>query len=133
MPALPLTYSVATSPAHSTLSGTAPNLTYTPNSGYHGADSFTFRASNGINTSAPATVTFSIAVGNPTADAQTVTVYFNTTTAITLTGSDPDVPALPLTYSVAVVSPVLCTTSKVGLFVNRQAFLFPAAADPMPA
>ena len=32
-----------------------------------------------------------------------------------------------------VVSPVLCTTSKVGLFVNRQAFLFPAAADPMPA
>ena len=34
---------------------------------------------------------------------------------------------------VAVVSPFLCTTSKVSLFVNPQSVLSPAAADPMPA
>ena len=56
-------YTVQSAPAHGTLSGTAPNLTYTPTTGYNGADSFTFTASNGAGTSAPATV--SISVGGP--------------------------------------------------------------------
>ena len=33
----PLTYSVVTQPAHGALSGTAPNLTYTPAANYNGA------------------------------------------------------------------------------------------------
>src|SRR5262249_12843070 len=33
-------YSLLTQPTHGTLSGTAPNLTYTPNAGYLGRDSF---------------------------------------------------------------------------------------------
>ena len=33
-----LTFSVVTGPAHGTLSGTAPNLTYTPHTNYHGLD-----------------------------------------------------------------------------------------------
>ncbi len=37
-----LTYAVVTPPAHGTLSGAAPNLTYTPAANYHGPDSFTF-------------------------------------------------------------------------------------------
>ncbi len=60
VPALPLTYAVKTNPAHGTLSGTAPNLTYTPTAGYTGPDSFTFRVTNGINASAPATVTLTV-------------------------------------------------------------------------
>ena len=55
-----LTYAVVTAPAHGTLSGTAPSLTYTPTAGYTGPDSFTFTASNGAETSAPATVSLTV-------------------------------------------------------------------------
>jgi Bacterial Ig domain/Dockerin type I domain len=103
-PRLPLTFTVTTSPSHGTLSGTAPNLIYTPISGYHGADAFTFKVDNGFNSSAPATVSLTVAVGTPTANAQSVNVAFNTAQAITLTGSDPDVPPLALTYSTSTAS-----------------------------
>jgi len=39
-PPFPLTYSVISGPSYGTLSGTAPNLTYTPDAGYTGPDSF---------------------------------------------------------------------------------------------
>lgn len=39
-----LTYSVVTGPSHGTLSGTAPNLSYTPDQDYQGTDSFAFNA-----------------------------------------------------------------------------------------
>ena len=101
-PAQALTYTVATLPAHGLLSGTAPNLTYTPSAGYHGPDSFTFTVTNtAALTSAPATVSLTVSAGTPTAGSQSLTTAFNTAKAITLTGSDPDVPALPLTYTVA--------------------------------
>jgi predicted phage tail protein len=59
-----LTYTVLTTPAHGTLGGTAPNLTYTPTAGYSGPDSFTFRVNDGAADSATATV--SITVTAPT-------------------------------------------------------------------
>ncbi len=100
VPALALTYTVVTQPSHSTLSGTAPNLTYTPTNGYHGSDSFTFTVSNGSQTSSSATVSLTVATGTPTANAQSVGVPHNSNgTAMTLTGSDPDLPALALTYA----------------------------------
>jgi hypothetical protein len=43
------------------LSGTAPNLTYTPTGANAGADSFTFKVSDGVVDSAAATVTITIA------------------------------------------------------------------------
>lgn len=55
-----LTYSKLTDPASGTLSGTAPNLTYTPNAGFHGTDSFTFKASDGQVDSNVATVTITV-------------------------------------------------------------------------
>ena len=42
-----LTYSVIDNPMHGTLSGTAPNLIYTPNLNFDGNDTFTFKASDG--------------------------------------------------------------------------------------
>ena len=60
-----LTYSITTQPAHGTLSGTAPNLTYTPAAGYSGADSFTFLVNNGASNSAQATVSIAIWAGLP--------------------------------------------------------------------
>lgn len=63
----PLTYAIVTQPAHGTLSGTVPNLVYRPANGYNGTDSFTFAVNNGNTSSAPATVSFVILVGQPTA------------------------------------------------------------------
>ncbi len=98
VPALTLTYVVATQPLPGTLSGTAPNVTYTPTAGYYGSDSFTFTASNGTNTSAPATV--SLSVGSLVANPQTLTTPFNTAKAITLTGLDAANAGATLTYSI---------------------------------
>ncbi|WP_372846874.1 Ig-like domain-containing protein [Pontiella sp.] len=55
-----LTYSVVTQPANGSLSGTEPNLTYTPTSGFAGTDSFTYTVNDGENDSAEATVTISV-------------------------------------------------------------------------
>ncbi len=53
----PLTFYIASAPANGSLGTLSSNLvTYTPNSNYAGGDSFTFYASDGVNTSATATV-----------------------------------------------------------------------------
>ena len=61
-----LVYSVVATPTHGTLTGTAPNLTYTPTSGYAGADSFTFKANNGTDSNI-ATVTITVQSAGGTA------------------------------------------------------------------
>ncbi|MGJ8641629.1 MAG: Ig-like domain-containing protein [Opitutaceae bacterium] len=55
-----LTYSVADGPTNGILTGTAPDLTYSPNTDFVGADSFTFTVSDGVNFSVPATVSISV-------------------------------------------------------------------------
>jgi hypothetical protein len=55
-----LTYAVVGNPASGTLTGTAPNLSYMPNTGFSGADSFTFRVNDGVLNSANATVTINV-------------------------------------------------------------------------
>ncbi len=47
----PLTYSVTRQPAHGTLSGTAPNLTYTPSASFRGSDGFLYRVEDGTRVS----------------------------------------------------------------------------------
>lgn len=56
---------VASPPAHGTVSVSGDVVTYTPATGYHGADSFTYTATGPGGTSAPATV--SLTVTAPTA------------------------------------------------------------------
>lgn len=72
-----MTLAVVTNPTHGTLSGTVPNLTYTPAPNYNGGDSFTFTAFDGRLTSAPATVSITVSAVNDlpvaTADAYTGT------------------------------------------------------------
>jgi VCBS repeat-containing protein len=100
-----LTFAVVTQPANGTLSGTTPNLTYTPNADYSGADSFSFKVNDGKVDSTPATVSISISAGNhaPVANGQPVTTAEDVAEAITLTATDQDND--PLTYS-AVTAPV---------------------------
>ncbi|MDB6025017.1 MAG: LamG domain protein jellyroll fold domain protein [Verrucomicrobiales bacterium] len=47
----PSNYTIVTAPLRGTLSGAAPNLTYTPTNNYVGLDSFTFALSDNINSS----------------------------------------------------------------------------------
>ena len=56
----PLTYEKLSNPANGTLTGTAPNYTYTPNVGYGGLDSFTWRAFDGTDYSNTATFTLNV-------------------------------------------------------------------------
>jgi len=59
-----LTFTVVAQPAHGTLSGTAPALTYTPAADFNGTDSFTFKANDGSLDSNIATVTITVGAVN---------------------------------------------------------------------
>ena len=90
-----LTFNVTVPPAHGTLTGTAPNLTYNPTTDYHGSDSFKFTVTDtGDGASPPLTsteATVSIAVNDaPVANPQMVSTNEDTPLPITLTGSDPN-------------------------------------------
>jgi len=56
----PLTYTVVSGPTNGLLTGTAPNLTYTPNPSFVGNDIFTFVANDGTVYSNTATVSISV-------------------------------------------------------------------------
>lgn len=100
-----LSYSIVTQPAKGTLTGTPPNLTYTPAADVNGTDSFTYKANDGTVDSNTATVSITINAVNdaPTAAAKTVATPEDTPVSITLSGSDKE--GNPLTYSI-VTQPV---------------------------
>ena len=56
----PLTYAISQNPTHGHLTGTAPNMLYTPDDNYTGGDSFTFSVSDGYGGSDSGTVTITI-------------------------------------------------------------------------
>lgn len=87
-----LTYTVLTSPTKGALSGSAPNLTYTPNSNITGSDSFTYRVSDGTANSVAATVSINVTNSNqaPQAESKSVAGMKNKVVAIELSGSDAD-------------------------------------------
>src|SRR5262249_8529551 len=59
-----LSYAVVAGPSRGSLSGTAPNLVYTPAPNFNGVDSFTFKASNGSAESQPAVVFIAVSPVN---------------------------------------------------------------------
>jgi gliding motility-associated-like protein len=95
-----VTYTIVTPPTHGSLTGTAPNLTYTPTPGFTGVDNLTFTANDGALDSSPATVAIIISSTNdlPVASSQNVNTNEDVLATITLTGIDADLD--PLTYSV---------------------------------
>ncbi|MSU59245.1 MAG: tandem-95 repeat protein, partial [Pedosphaera sp.] len=54
-----LTFTVG-APAHGSLTGIPPNLTYHPNTNFHGPDNFTFSVNDGQTSSPPATVSITV-------------------------------------------------------------------------
>jgi VCBS repeat-containing protein len=99
----PLTFAIVTSPTNGALTGFNPNtgaVTYTPNTNFSGADTFTFRVNDGQTNSAVATVAITVNFVNtqPVANGQSVTTAEDTPKAITLTGSDGEND--PLTFAI---------------------------------
>ena len=92
----PLTYIVVTGPTHGTLGGSAPLLTYQPAANYHGTDAFTFRVSDGLLSSALATISIAIQAVNdpPLGAAEAYTVQSGSTLTVAapgVLGNDADI------------------------------------------
>ena len=86
-------FTAITDPTNGSLSGTAPNLTYTPNSNFAGADSFTFSVvddDGAVSSSALVSITVISDNDAPTATMQTLDIAEGFAAAVTLTGSDAD-------------------------------------------
>lgn len=96
----PLTYEILDRPAHGALSGSGSALTFTPEPGFVGTTAFTYRASNGIAASAPATVTITV---NPNAVpvANPVSARTGKGEPVTIPLSATDADGDPLTYRIA--------------------------------
>jgi N-acetylneuraminic acid mutarotase len=95
-----LQYELVRPPAHGTLSGQAPALTYVPEANYHGSDSFTFRVTDGKLFSSEATLSLTVTPVNdtPVALGGSVTTVEDTAVPVLLLGADLD--GEPLTYTV---------------------------------
>jgi len=139
----PLTFEVVTQPLNGELSGTAPDLIYTPNANFFGTDSFTFSANDGIGTGEPGTVSISVIGVNDTpvatgiaigpmrdADLTTIAVSADTPFTFTLGGSDLEgddltysVVALPANGSLSGEAPNLVYTPVAG-YLGEDSFTF---------
>lgn len=95
-----LSFVIVSQPTHGVLTGTAPDLLYTPAPDHHGVDRFTFRASDGVLNSPVTEVLVQIAAVNdaPVAESQQVSARASGRRPITLVAADVD--ADPLTYRI---------------------------------
>jgi YD repeat-containing protein len=79
---------IATAPAHGSAALSGTTATYTPTSGYYGADSFTYTATGPGGTSAPGTVSVTVPrPGAPTAAAESLSVGYNTAGSVGLSAT----------------------------------------------
>ena len=107
-----LTYSVLTQPSNGTLSGTAPNLIYTPSENFNGSDSFTYLVNDGALDSAIAQVDITVLPVEdiPVAEDVTVIIDLNDAEPFQLLGSDAETSAEDLQY-ILLGEPTLVTFS----------------------
>ncbi len=94
-----LTFEVLSGPARGSLSGSAPNLRYTPAANFHGVDAFTFRARDAASFSAPATVNLTVTPVNdpPLVTGQSLTLDEDGQLTVVLSGTDVDGDVLTFT------------------------------------
>ena len=116
-----LTYA-KTAPAHGSLSGTAPNLTYTPVANYSGTDSFTYTVSDGFSTSLTATVSLTITASDVApviaqGTSTTLTTLEDTTATLQLSATDAEKDLL--TWSVIQGAIGTTTVSNTGLVTYK--------------
>jgi FtsP/CotA-like multicopper oxidase with cupredoxin domain len=87
-----LTFTVTGEPTSGILSGAEPNLTYTPNLGFFGPDSFTYKANDGTDDSlVDAVVSITVEENQaPVADVDTATTPKNTDVTFSVVANDTD-------------------------------------------
>src|SRR6056297_923194 len=132
-----LTFAIASGPASGSLGAinqltpTSAEVTYTPNTGFDGPDSFTFTASDGAFASAAATISITVTPGNapPVANGAMAATDEDNPIVITLSGSDGD--GDPLTFAIAsgpasgslsAVTPITSTSASVTYTPNANFF-----------
>jgi hypothetical protein len=91
----PYTFSNITSPAHGTLTGTPPDLTYTPETDYAGSVSFTFVVTDANGSTANGIAT--VVIGTLEAVDQTLNTPFNTNLTFTFSATGGE---MPYTFSI---------------------------------
>src|SRR5690606_35241660 len=74
----PLTFEILTQPEHGELTGTAPDVVYTPGANYFGPDGFTFRVADGQAFSVAATISITVNGVNDAPSAEPL--FLNVTT-----------------------------------------------------
>jgi hypothetical protein len=126
-------YALVSTPTHGTLTGTAPNLSYQPAANYSGPDAMTFSVSDGVLTSAVATVSIAVQPVNdaPVAGPDAYTVQRGTTLTVSAPGvlaNDADVDSSSLTAQVA----SLPSNGTLTLNVNGSFTYTPVAAFSGP-
>lgn len=129
-----LTFTVQSQPAYGVLSGTAPNLTYTPNANFFGPDAFTFIVNDGIVNSLAATINITVNPVNdvPVANALSIVTNEDVAVPVTLSGSDLDgdvlsfiVVAQPMKGTLSGVAPNLTYTPNPD-FYGADSFMYVA-------
>jgi len=97
----PTSVAVSANPSHGTATASGTAITYTPTTGYYGADSFQYTATNAGGTSSPATATITISpptlLASPIAGALTTGTVGTAYSSVTLSTSGG---ANPYTYAV---------------------------------
>ena len=90
-----VTFNVVSNALNGQLTGTAPSLIYTPNTGYTGTDNFSFQANDGPTNSRVATVAITVRGHAPVAQwtspvtlSSTAILNMNTSLVMTLTAAD---------------------------------------------
>ena len=133
----PLTFALVGLPTLGSLSGTLPNITYTPFMAFMGVDSFTFSVSDGTSTSATATVSVTSTEAPPipgvsgvVANPQSISTATETPVAISLTGEDLNgaavqfnLASMPANGSLTGSLPDLIYTSDVN-YTGTDTFMF---------
>jgi hypothetical protein len=97
----PVTFAINSPPAHGSLAGVAPNVTYTPAANYCGADAFTFTVNDG-ECVATGLVTIAVNCASnhcPTAASFSRTVATGGSVGVPLMGSDADGDSLTYSHS----------------------------------
>jgi Big-like domain-containing protein len=115
------------------LSGAVPNLTYTPLANYSGPDSFTFRVTDSITSSATATMSITVTAANTAPTISSVSDQVTTqnvaTAAVPFVVGDAQSASSSLTLSGASSNPVLVPDANVvfgGTGANRTVTVTPA-------
>lgn len=124
----PLTFEIVDTFNNGTTEILADVITHTPSiSGQH---ILTFKAFNGTKYSPIGTITLNVTQLSPVSHSQFISIPWNSTASITLTGEDPN--SLPLTHSIVestqhgdlTIDDNLCTYTPFADFVGTDSFTF---------